>query len=250
MMATIRLSARLFKAAKKQFSKLKAKTIQKIPPIRKKLSLVLKQIKERIKKIRDWFHRGPNKHQEMLLIARHGKIASIKKLKKLKRSGSSKQKKIRKKQVQRKKNLKSSTNKLPQVPKATLIANFYKEWEECFGPALTSLDRAYLESLDTDTCLKVIGNARLTLRSPYLKAVYNGLKDLEDISDLLEYDLQAQAKTRPTFQYYLECRPDEFHQILDLMHDKGNFPTRSGERRLSLDPRLIPAWLNLGSKAS
>ena len=86
-------------------------------------------------------------------------------------------------------------------------------------------------------------NGRLTLKSPYLKAVYNGLKDLEDISDLLINDEQAKQKVLSVFQDFYEQGPDVFYRMLDIFHDKGDFPTRSGLRRLSLDTRLMPSWL-------
>jgi len=133
-------------------------------------------------------------------------------------------------------------------PKRSLkddIQEFYKEWEASYGPALTSLDRKFLESAKPELAYKIMKNGRLTLKSPYLKAVYNGLKDLEDISDLIKNDEQAKQKVLTTFQDYYDRGPDVFYKMLDIFHDKGNFPTRSGERRLSLDTRLIPDWIGL-----
>ena len=127
------------------------------------------------------------------------------------------------------------------------IKDFYREWEENWGPALNSLDKEFLESANSETVAKVIANGRLTLKSPYLKAVYNGLRDLVDISDLLENDQLAKQKLLPFFKDYWERKPEKFGEVLLAMHDKGVFPTRSGERRLSLDPRLVPEWLGLAS---
>ena len=123
--------------------------------------------------------------------------------------------------------------------------DFYTEWAECFGPALTSMDKKFLEQASPELARKVMYNARLTLRSPYLKAVYNGLKDLENIDDLLQNDLEARVRLRTTFARYYEKGPEYFSKMLDLVYDKGVYPTRSGERRLALDQRLIPEWLGL-----
>lgn len=101
-----------------------------------------------------------------------------------------------------------------------------------------------LVTIQTDTS-KVIANARLTLKSPYLKAVYNGLKDLQEISDLLEMDELAKQRITPLFKEYWDKGPEKFTNFLLCMHDKGAFLTRSGERGLSLEPRLVPEWLGL-----
>ncbi|MFK7826043.1 MAG: hypothetical protein AB8G05_17965 [Oligoflexales bacterium] len=135
----------------------------------------------------------------------------------------------------------------PTSIKADTIENFYREWEVNWGPALTGLDKEFIESASPEIVAKVIANGRMTLKSPYLKAVYNGLKDLQEISDLLENDKLAKEKVMPLFKKYWDRGPDKFSEILICMHDKGVYPTRSGERRLSLDPRLVPEWLGLVS---
>ena len=127
------------------------------------------------------------------------------------------------------------------------ISDFYQEWESSFGPALTSIDKAYLEAASPELAHKIIQNGKRTLKSPYLKAVYNGLKDLEEISDLLEFDDEARKKVLSVFQDYYDQGPEVFYKMLDIFHDKGNFPTRSGHRRLSFDTRLMPEWLGLVS---
>ena len=155
-----------------------------------------------------------------------------------------------KKSIKKKRTYETACKQSP-ISRKQLINDFYQEWQECYGPALTSLDKKYLEGLDPQSCEQVMANARLVLKSPYLKAVYNGLRDLgEDISDLIEFDLQAKAKIKPVLQDIFTRRPDDFGYYLQIMHDKGNFPTRSGERRLNLDPRLIPAWLGLGEQVA
>ena len=105
------------------------------------------------------------------------------------------------------------------------------------------MDKEFLETASPEVVANVIKNGRLTLKSPYLKAVYNGLKELCDISDLLENDELAKEKVRPILKYFWDKGPEKFADNLMIFHDKGYFPTRSGERRLSLDPRLVPEWL-------
>ena len=86
MMATIRLGARLFKAAKSQITKLQKKTIKRLLFAQKSLAQVLRSIKASIKKLRAWFDRRPKQAQAPIPITRGGKYASprnfLKKLKK------------------------------------------------------------------------------------------------------------------------------------------------------------------------
>ncbi|MFK7823965.1 MAG: hypothetical protein AB8G05_07410 [Oligoflexales bacterium] len=82
------------------------------------------------------------------------------------------------------------------------------------------------------------------LKSRYLKAVYNGLKDLQK-SQFCMHSQQAKEKLLPYLKDYYARRPDTFYEMLSAMSDKGIFETRSGDRRLKLDPRLIPTWIEL-----
>lgn len=66
-----------------------------------------------------------------------------------------------------------------------------------------------------------------------------------EIDEWLEQDELAKQKVGPLFRQCWEKGPERFTDCLLAMHDKGVFPTRTGERRLSLDPRLVPEWLGL-----
>ena len=241
-MFTIRIRSRIFKAAKSHLKKSQEKAIHTLQKLSTKLKELYKHIKQQLTALSHWFTK-PSKHeQRVILIQRTAKRHQDKRAKK-----EGKQKKKRRQQAQAQKNrLKKPVVKQP-APKVNPIQEFYKEWEEGFGPALTSLDKKFLESADPQTQDLVMSHARMTLQSPYLKAVYNGLKDLVDISDLLEFDQLAKDKVKPTLLDFYERRPADFPEFLFFMHDKGIFPTRSGERKLSLDPRLVPAWLGIGA---
>ena len=234
-MFNIRMRARLFKAAKNYLQKTFVKSIQKVGSPLLILKDLYKRIKEQIKLLRDWYTNKKPRTAQVILIQKT-KVTVKKKVKVCESSSNPKPKKT----IKIKDKRKDTAQGLGDP-----VQDFYREWELGFGPALTSLDKKYFESLDLETRAKVICNARLTLHSPYLKAVYNGLKDLEDISDLIELDKKAQEKVKPTLEDFLKRRPDDFIDFLFIVHDKGIFETRSGERRLSLDPRLVPAWLGL-----
>ena len=262
MMATIRSGARLFKAAVKQISETRQKIKEKVSKICTGARSLAQRVGKTISSFFSRFKKKKAKQSKPILIFRQPIQASTIK---------NKPKKPKPKKTPSKKEVKSKTQKnigngrtitsksLANMQKtsgetsgaasigADTITNFYKEWEANWGPALNSLDKEFLESASPETVAKVIENARLTLKSPYLKAVYNGIEDLQEVSDLLENDELAKQKVLPLFQDYWERGPEKFSEFLLCAHDKGVFPTRSGERRLSLDPRLIPEWLGLVS---
>ena len=268
MMGTIRTSARLFKAAVDQV--LEAK--QKITDTVNKLRTRGKQLASRVTKvIKSFFasfvkRKRPRK-AELILLERKASVVNKSKGKKKQQKKSHKPKGSKPRKVikltgtaceDKMNDIKSESDKGCRPDKkqadsisqeikihAGTIKGFYQEWEANWGPALTSLDKEFLESASPETVAKVIKNGRLTLKSPYLKAVYNGLKDLCDISDLLENDELAKEKVGPVIKYFWDQSPEKFLDRLMSVHDKGYFPTRSGERRLSLDPRLVPEWLGL-----
>ena len=269
MMATIRTGARIFKAATQQILKTKQETTKTVKKICSKGMSLARRLKKCIKSFYAYFTKKKRKKSEPILIhlepVQENK-AKIKHLKKARKTKKSKPKKTNTKTKAVQKMQKKSTKESPMQKQTSLseqtkkaeaakvipievdtIKNFYKEWEANWGPTLTSLDKEFLESASPEVVRKVIANARLTLKSPYLKAVYNGLKDLVDISDLLEKDELAKQKILPFFKDYWERKPEQFSEMLFGMHDKGVFLTRSGERRLSLDPRLVPEWLGLVS---
>ena len=269
MMATIRTGARIFKAATKQILKTKQKTTETVKKMCTKGLSLARRLKKCIRSFFACFAKKRRKKAKLILI--HCESVQEKQVKNIQTKKDRKAKKSNPKKTQLKtktnskienkttkeeamqskcpsKDQKKPVENLNVIPiKADTIKNFYKEWEENWGPALTSLDKEFLESASPVVVSKVIKNARLTLKSPYLKAVYNGLKDLQEISDLLENDELARQRLLPFFKDYWERKPEKFSDILFAMHDKGVFPTRSGERRLNLDPRLVPEWLGLVS---
>lgn len=226
-MATIRIGARLFKVAKTTLCQAAQKTLESLQhtkvQIMEKSRVLIQKLRQLLE---DFFakYRASGKGKRARLVLVHSQAEATK---------------AEKQTVSMK--IKSEC----RADKQGLIREFYAEWESCHGPALTSMDRQFLESASLEVVEKVVANGRLTLKSPYLKAVYNGLKDLVDISDLMVNDELAKDHIRPTLESYYERGPEVFYEMLDFLHDKGNFPTRSGLRRLSLDPRLIPEWLGL-----
>ena len=261
MFATIRTGARLFKATVQNISKTKKKITKTVKKIWCKGEKLARSCRKNISSFFSSFRKRSRKKPDPILM----QAQKIQKNEfKVKKTNKSKQKKSKPKQV---KNTQKKPTSAPEVKKddeqdrhlnlvkkpenppikGDTIENFYQEWEANWGPALTRQDREFLESASPEVVAEIIANARMTLKSPYLKAVYNGLKDLQEISDLIENDRLAKEKVMPTFKDYLERRPDEFCDFVLFMHDKGVFPTRSGERSLSLDPRLIPGWLGLAS---
>lgn len=241
-MATIRIGARLFKAAVTQVLDVKARAAKNLSKIYFRAKSILTSYKQLLASFfKKLFKRKPKRTAPLLI----GAGASIAVKRKNKRNN--KRRKIQQANViplANEKIPKPVTNELAQS--ASNFEQFYEEWQAAWGPALTGLDKDFLESASPEVVARVVENARLTLKSPYLKAVYNGLKDLEDISDLLEKDEFAKQKVLPLFSEYWERGPEKFSEILLCMHDKGVFPTRNGERRLNLDPLfLVPEWLGL-----
>ena len=268
MLGTIRTGARLFKAAVDQVLDVKQKIIKTI----NKFGLRAKQLASRATKaiksfLVSFFKRKKPRKAELILLERKASVVSKSKGKKEQRKKSHKPKRGEPRKVvnteeakseEKVNEIKSESNKACILEEkrgdspiqeikihAGTIKDFYQEWEANWGSALTSLDKEFLESASPDVVAKVIKNGRLTLKSSYLKAVYNGLKDLCDISDLLENDELAKEKVGPVIKYFWDQSPEKFLDRLMSVHDKGYFPTRSGERRLSLDPRLVPEWLGL-----
>ena len=237
MFATIRSCARLIKAVKSVLSKTKAKACKTQKIIQLKTKEKISFLKNKFRSLISWFK--PREHDEVRLVLIHQQLTNGNKPKVFKQ--------------QQEKSAKNDDDILPsskpclqanELP-AHAIEEFYKEWEASWGPSLTSMDKEFLESASPELAIKVMGNGREMLKSPYLKAIYNGLKDLQDISDLLAYDKLAKEKLLPYLKDYYERKPEQFYEMLCAVHDKGVFKTRSGDRRLSLDPRLIPAWLGL-----
>ena len=265
-MATIRIGMRIFKAAVNQVHKLKQKITDTVTKACDKGKNLSQRFKKNLRSLFSFFSKKKHNKTAPILIHARPKLEKRIKQKRFKQQLKSKKYKRKKKQSAKQvvQNLEkpgsteasnkkqSSANEQKEAPQVTpilsqTIENFYREWEANWGPALTSLDREFLETASPEVVHKVIANARLTLKSPYLKAVYNGLKDLQDIDDLLEKDELAKQHVRPLLADYWERGPEKFSEFLLCMHDKGVFPTRSGERRLNLDPRLVPEWLGLVS---
>lgn len=252
MISTIRTCARFFKFGKSQIPKLKKNSKRLLKLAKTTCTQLIHRLKDRLKRLFVWYQPKPNQ-PPILLPAQaisHKKISSKQKKNKPSKGKISRRTKRRlssKTEVKKTEQVNEPCSKVhklrPQQSLKEAIQDFYEEWEASFGPALTSLDKKFLESAHPDIAYKVMENGRLTLKSPYLKAVYNGLKDLEDISDLLINDEQAKQKVLSVFQDFYEQGPDVFYRMLDIFHDKGDFPTRSGLRRLSLDTRLMPSWL-------
>ena len=260
MKATIRTGARLFKAAMSKIKKTSQKTTTTVKNVCALIKRQARKIRESLLRLfRAFFKRKKKPMAPTLILAYASSEASKqkqaekpKKAKRKKSRGNHKSKKVSpikeskpktRTQIKHQAQEQAITvNEQPMDPKQTIEA-FYKEWEAHWGPALTSLDKEYLEQAAFEEARLVMANARLTLKSPYLKAVYNGLNDLIDISDLLEYDAFAKERVKPVLQLYWDQGPEVFTDRLLILHDKGIFPTRSGERKLSLDPRLIPEWL-------
>ncbi|MFK7827741.1 MAG: hypothetical protein AB8G05_26580 [Oligoflexales bacterium] len=236
MKATIRLCARLFKKAKTQVSRVGQKSLKTFQKVCK---ITRKRVVQTKSKLWSFFANFRKPKQEKKQKALGARDIPVKFPKPSKPNFLG--------QIDFPKTLKQTINAEKVEKKFTPLEfqDFYTEWKECFGPTLNSIDKKYLEAASPEQAEKIMYNARLMLKSPYLKAVYNGLKDLEDIDDLLINDVQAKANVRCTFARYYEMGPEYFCKMLDIMHDKGVYPTRSGERRLALDQRLIPQWLGL-----
>ena len=271
MMATIRSAVRLFKTAIDQIGETKQKICKTAKKIARKAKKYAGNFKDWLRSFIRIFSKKKRKKPELILIHPRPKQAKQVKPKSAIRSIKSKKSRHKKKQANKESKLQSNDKKEKKDSPVKLVKNkdeqenkkktaepektsplpanaikdFYREWEENWGPALNPLDKEFLESASPDIVAKVVANGRLTLKSPYLKAVYNGLKDLVDIPDLLENDALAKEKLLPFFKDYWDRKPDKFTDVLFAMHDKGVFPTRSGERKLSLDPRLVPEWLGL-----
>ena len=262
MMATIRTGASIFKGAIEQICKIK-QTVTKITQHFSGYCINLaKRIKASWQNFYNTFWKKKKRQAPLILLNQKASPApkgySSRKQKKKKKAhkrkqkpNTSKPKVITLKAPKAQKQIKHLSQEIlgEQEMSATdqqaMIESFYHEWEKNWGPALTSLDKKYLEQASFEEAMIIIANARLTLKSPYLKAVYNGLEDLKDISDLLEHDKFAKERIKPVLKLYWDKGPEVFVDRLFTLHDKGVFPTRSGERRLSLDPRLVPEWLGL-----
>ena len=265
MKATIRTGARIFKGAVKQITHSSKKMAQAVRGFCTRAKDLLEKYQKLLTTFYASFWKKKKKAGRLILInskatpeikAKAKRPTKNKKPKKPKGSKSQKTvKKIKKlrpittssarQQIKHQYQEKEEKVVDATVDRLQMIKDFYQEWEKNWGPALTSLDRDYLEHASFDEVKTVIANARLTLKSPYLKAVYNGLKDLKDISDLLEHDEFAKNRVRPVLKLYWDQGPETFVDRLMILHDKGIFPTRSGERMLNLDPRLVPEWLGL-----
>lgn len=269
-MATIKIGARLFKATFDQIQESKKKVIRTFEKLGHTAKLHSRKIKEKLRSFFTIFSKKKRKKPDLLLIQQQPKPKPKQENKaKFRHTNKHKKSRLKKKQANA-----DSKNKIeiPVIPMSIVenkvepksdkympqtkekspltaedIQEFFREWKENWGPSLNKLDKDFLESASPEIAAKVIANGRLTLKSPYLKAVYNGLKDLEDISDLLENDELAKDKVMPLFRDYWDRGPEQFTEILFKMHDKGYYPTRSGEKKLSLDPRLVPEWLGLVS---
>ena len=275
MMATIRTGVRLFKSLSRKLNPLKKSTLKHARRLKRSAKNRLKAFKQKVTGLFTQFtkhkHKPKPKHRVAVLITQKATRQKAKPIETPKppTEPCSKQaihsraikkqlsKKIyaepKKQKLRRKKVVGSAGVTIVEKPQARTqkdlhqasIKDFYQEWARGFGPALTSLDRDFLEHAPPELATRVMANARLTLKSPYLKAVYNGLKDLEDISDLMAFDRMARNKVGPTFRDAYTKGPEHFCKIVSILHDKGLFETRSGTRMLSLDPRLIPEWLGL-----
>ncbi|MFK7823698.1 MAG: hypothetical protein AB8G05_06065 [Oligoflexales bacterium] len=254
MMSTIRTGARLFKFGKSQVRKLKQKIPAFIRTVKSSCTQLIHKLKAKLKFV--FFRYKPRQEKWVILLpfkAGNHAAAELQNSKpKPKSNKGLVSRKLRKRIKKKNKQVSKLKHQTPEVtqlhlqkPLKETIQEFYAEWEASYGPALNPLDREFLESARPELANKIMTNGRLTLKSPYLKAVYNGLRDLEDISDLLENDKEAKKKVLSLFQDYFDRGPDVFYKMLDIFHDKGSFPTRSGERRLSLDTRIMPDWLGL-----
>ena len=136
--------------------------------------------------------------------------------------------------------------KRQRMPKQEDFENFYKKWDRFHGPTLTYMDRKFLESLDEEF-FELEQNAWQILASPYLKAVYNGLESIRKIDDLLILDQKAKDRIKPFILNCIEDRPETVDRVIGLIHNKVSFETRYGQKRLSLDPRILPLWLGLSA---
>ena len=235
MFATIRIRARLFKAAKKLLQQVKTK----VEKSKRQLAIKAKKLKSTWITFWSYFKTKRNCSDPLILIA-----LKIEKKESKQTTGPNNPSKPDL-GLHNEAEAHSSKHHDSSLCHREAITRFYKEWEAASGPALTSIDRSFLENAKPHIAEQVMKNGRLTLKSPYLKAVYNGLKDLEQISDLLTHDKNARERIYPIFKDSYDKGPEVFYMLVTASHDKGVFPTRSGERRLNLDPRLIPAWLGL-----